>query len=139
MIPVSEGQIKKAIWDFLTIGQNQGKWLRFRLNSGMFIIPATEDKPVRVIKGTEAGTSDFLVIYRVCEDTPEDSFRHNITTAIIFLEVKKSDWEPRKPDSKRKKTDTEIAQEEFQKLVESQGHRYEIVRDVDAVIRLLGG
>ncbi len=129
LIKLSEATIKNSIADYLETLQAMGKLIYFRLNAGTFIMGSDGTK--RVIKGCKAGTSDFLVIRLI-------KFNNSFMShEVIFLEVKKSDWEPRKAASKRKKPDTEIAQEEFQKLVESQGHLYKIVRSVDEVIELL--
>ena len=115
MLPVSEGQIKNAIQDYLETLQNMGKLIYLRLNSGTFIMG--EGKTKRVIRGTKAGTSDFLVLQRwYPQGAP-----NKVETYAIFLEVKTA------------KSKQNQAQIEFQKLVESQGHLYKIVRSFEEV------
>ncbi len=121
LIKLSEASIKGGISDYLETLQSMGKLLYWRLNSGVFIMG--EGKSKRVIRGTKAGTSDFLVIrrcYPLGAPNKDEVF-------VLFLEVKRA-------TSKQNQ-----AQIGFQKLVESQGHRYIVVRSVDEVISLLGG
>ncbi len=127
MIPLSEGQISTGIKDYLETLQAMGKLLYFRMNAGTFLTGGKDGQSCRVVRGCKAGTSDFLVI------APEN-VALNRFFSVIFIEAKKSDWNPNK-----KKTKTELAQEEFRKLVESQGHLYKIVRSVDEAITLLDG
>ncbi len=128
MIPVSEGQIKlseaqikSGIADYLETLQAMGKLWYCRLNSGVFVMG--EGKSKRVIRGTKAGTSDFLVIrrcYPLGAPNKDEVF-------VIFLEVK------------TEKGKQNLAQKSFEEQVTSQGHLYKIVKSVDEVISFLGG
>ena len=121
LIKLSEAQIKSGIANYLETLQAMGKLWYTRLNSGTFVMG--EGKSKRVIRGTKAGTADFLVIrrcYPLGAPNKDEVF-------VTFLEVK------------TEKGRQNQAQIDFQKLVESQGHLYKIVKSVDEVISLLGG
>ncbi len=128
-----EKDISTGIKDYLETLQAMGKLIYLRLNSGMFVME--HDGTKSVIRGCKAGTSDFLVIWQgdcycsevVHGDTIPNPIKFYFKShEVIFLEVKTL------------KGKQNLAQIEFQKLVESQGHRYIIVRDVEAVVSLLG-
>jgi len=113
---MNEGDLKRCIDDLLQIEQNRGNLIYLRLNSGNFLVGAGET--CRRVKGCPAGTSDFEIVkkrrerYRGCE--------------VIFLELK---------SSKGKQSPEQVS---FQKLVEEQGARYEVVRSVEEIIAILG-
>lgn len=113
MTTLREADIKRAIDDYLQYGQNAGKWLFLRLNSGEFIEVRGETR--RRIKGCPAGTSDFLVIREA------DFEGHD----VIFLEVKS-------PTGKQSKE-----QIIFQALAEAQGAEYHLIRSVEELQKIL--
>ncbi len=119
-LPVSEGQIKLAISEFLEIGQAQGKWLYLRLNAGTYVM-GKDTSYQRVIRGCKAGTSDFLVIKNSGWFYYLNGERGNRMVEVLFIEVK----------TERGRQNQ--AQVDFQKLVESQGHSYKIVRSFEEV------
>jgi hypothetical protein len=111
-----EADIKRAVEDYLQYGQNQGKWVFLRLNSGEFI--EVRGKTRRRIKGCPKGTADFLVITKgeICL-LPK--------CCCIFIEVKSSTGR-QSPEQKN-----------FEYLVEVQGAEYYIVRSVEELQKIL--
>ena len=117
---------------YLDIGQNQGKWVYLRLNSGDFI--EVRGKTRRRIKGCPKGTADFEVLrlatfqFSHAIRPGEDAF----TTAwftyckAVFLELK---------STKGKQTKE---QKDFQGMVEKQECQYFIIRSLDELIKVLG-
>ena len=121
-IKISEGQLKRAVEDYLTIKQNQGKLMFRRLNSGGAYLPNGKGGFYK-IQLCEKGTADYEVQYwghQIFEG------RHYILPFTAFLELKS-------PTGKQSKE-----QKEFQKLVESFGCEYLIVRDVETLIEKWG-
>lgn len=119
---MNEAELKRAIEDYLQIGQNQGKWFYLRLNSGDFIMTDEGGSFRRRIKGCPKGTADLLVITNNGRyDAPNKYY-----AIPIFLELK---------GEKGRQTKE---QGEFQDMVEAQGCGYHIIRSVDEVMEILG-
>ena len=114
-----EKDISTGIKDYLETLQAMGKLWYCRLNSGVFVMG--EGKSKRVIRGTKAGSSDFLLLQRWYPHGAPNK----VETIAYFIEVK----------TERGRQNQ--AQVDFQKLVESQGHLYKIVRSVDEAIKLI--
>ena len=55
-----ESELKLSVEQYLQYGQNQGKWMFLRLNSGDFKEVRGETR--RRIKGCPKGTADFIII-----------------------------------------------------------------------------
>ena len=116
---LTEAQLKRQVQDYLEYGTNQGKWLYLRLNAGDFIEIRGETR--RRIKGCPEGTSDLLVIKgRFMEDG-----RRFGRPRVHFIELK----------SARGKQSP--AQGAFQKLVETQGASYFVIRSVEELEEIL--
>lgn len=112
---IAESDLKYGVEEYLQYGQNLGKWLMFRLNSGDFVIQE-EGKARRRIKGTPKGTADFEVIRRI---------PGSMHCRIIFLETKSTDGQQR-PE-----------QVEFEQRAREQGAEYYLVRSLDELFSLL--
>ena len=91
-IQQSEAEVKRAVSDFLTYAQNQGKLLFFRLNAGSFILTDAEGKFRRRVKGAPAGTADFVVLQGVQSEIRFDRLLLSsvIACRVTFLECKSS-------------------------------------------------
>ena len=114
---ISEASIKRAITDYLEIGQAQGRWVYLRLNSGDFIEVRGDTR--RRIKGCMAGTSDLLVI-------KQSECEYGCPT-VIFIELKSA------------KGRQSPEQRAFQKLVEMQRASYNIVHSFEELENILMG
>ncbi len=115
----NEADLKRLITDWLQIQQNQGRLMWLRLNSGTFVADAGTPKH-RVIRGCPKGTADLLIL---CWPNP---YHYTCPHETIFVELK----------VKGKQSE---AQREFQKSVEAQGARYELVRSLEDLERILKG
>lgn len=123
-VKISEAQIKKAVADYLDIGMVQGKWWYSRLNSGTTIlsyITKSGEQKKRAIKMCANGTADFVVV----ELGGEGQFSN--FQIVTFFETK---------TKRGKQTEEQI---EFQRLVESLGCNYFLIRSVDDVIYEMEG
>lgn len=132
MLPITEADLKRGVEDYLNIGQNQGKWVYLRLNSGDFI--EVRGNTRRRIKGCPKGTADFVVMgkrtfqFSYAIRPAEDNF----TTAwlpycqVTFLELK---------STKGRQTQE---QRDFQEMVGKQECQYHIIRSLDELIKVLG-
>ena len=115
--PLREKDLKKAVWDYLEYGMNQGKWYFDRLNSGEFIEVRGGSR--RRVKGCREGTSDFFVLTKTQSQSR--------IPRIIFIEVKSEKGRMRSE------------QWAFAKLVAEQLAEYYVVRSIEeleAVLRL---
>ncbi len=121
---MKEADLKRSVRDYLEYGTNQGKWYADSLFSGEAIEVRGETR--RRIRGCRAGTADFMVLQ--ADDLWDGVHATRIPACrIMYIELK---------GEKRKQRPE---QEAFQKLIESQGASYHIIRDVDDLIKLLGG
>ena len=115
---LSEAQIKKAVSDYLTILQNQGKLWFERLNSGSIL--AKKGDRVYKVQLCREGTADFIVIF----------YWHPLgapnkgSVVVWFFEIK---------DNKGKQTPAQV---DFQRLVETQYCHYAVIRSVDEIMWL---
>jgi hypothetical protein len=105
-----EGDLKKAVIDYLQYKQNQGALYWERLNSGAAF--KWNGKKFYRIQLCREGTSDLEVL------------SNGVT---YFLELKSKKGKP-----------TEV-QRLFRDQVEAQGARYLVIRDVAEVMELFGG
>lgn len=119
MVTIREADVKRAVDDFLQYGQNQGKWVYLRLNSGDFIDVRGGTR--RRIKGCQKGTADFLVLTNNGRFDAWNKFY----CIPIFIEVKS-------PTGRQSKD-----QIVFQALVEAQGAEYHIIRSVEELQKVL--
>ena len=103
----SEADLKRTVTDYLEYQQNAGKLLYFRLNAGDFI--ELRGNTRRRVKGCMAGTSDLEIIK---DGKP------------IFIELKSA------------RGRQSPAQGSFQKLVESQGASYFIIRSIEELLEM---
>ena len=108
MLKVSEGDIKRAVSDYLQYAQNQGLLYFSRLNSGIAYVK--RGNRYYAIQLCEAGTADFFVLK---------------AGRVIFLEIK----------SAKGKLRTE--QKCFRTLVASQLAEYYVIRDVSELAEIL--
>lgn len=115
-----EKDVKRAVDDFLQYGQNQGRWVYLRLNSGDFIVG--EGKARRRIRGCQKGTADYLALTNNGRYAAPNKFY----CIPIFIEVKS-------PTGRQS-----IDQIVFQALVEVQGAEYHLVRSVEELDKILG-
>ena len=119
--PLSEGDLKRSVEDYLQYKMNAGELYFDRLNSGEFIEVRGESR--RRIKGCRKGTADFFVLKQQYFDIYDNlRWPHNLRwprCRTIFLETK---------GDKGKQTDEQKA---FQKLVEMQGAEYHIIRSIE--------
>ena len=107
MLKLSEGDIKRAVSDYLEYKQNAGELYFDRLNSGSFIEVRGQTR--RRVKGCRAGTADFFVLK---------------SGRVIFLEIK----------SAKGKLRTE--QKCFKTLVEGFGAEYYIIRSIEELAEI---
>lgn len=121
MLELKEGDIKKQVADYLEYKQNAGELYYDRLQSGEII--EVRGKTRRRVKLCRAGTADFYILKK--ETIPTTAGIGIEFARIIFLEIK----------SKKGKQRPE--QGAFQKLVESQGAEYFIVRSVEELEGIL--
>ena len=115
-LPITEADLKRGVEDYLSIGQNQGKWIYLRLNSGDFIEVRGQTR--RRIRGCPKGTADFVVM-KSCFENKNPWMPQTI---VIFLELK---------STKGKQTQE---QRDFQKMAEAQGCEYYVIRSIDELI-----
>ncbi len=130
-LPITEAQIKLAVADYLTYKMNLGELYFDRLNSGEVIVVAGKSR--RRIKLCREGTADFIVLmkktFQFCHTIRPA--REGETTAwfpyckVIFLEVKSEKGKQR------------VEQSVFQKIVESFGARYIIIRSIEELAECL--
>ena len=119
-----EKDLKLAVSEYLEYGTNQGKWYADRLNSGEAIVIAGQSR--RRITLCREGTADFIVIRR--NRSPYNDWGGTVACCfanIIFIELK-GDKGKQSPE-----------QGAFQKLVESQGAEYAIIRSIDELEAIL--
>lgn len=117
---MKEADLKLVVSEYLQYGHNQGRWYADRLNSGEVIVVAGQSR--RRVKLCREGTADFMVIQKatiVGLDRIEDCIR------VIFLELKGNKGKQR-PE-----------QGAFQKVVESQGASYFIIRSIEDLENIL--
>ena len=113
---MKEADLKLAVSEYLQYGTNQGKWYADRLNSGEVIVNYGASGRHRV-KLCREGTADFFVL---------TMFQCGLwIPRIIFLELKGEKGKQR-PE-----------QGAFQKLVESQGASYFIIRSIEGLEEVL--
>ena len=105
----SEREIQKAILDYLRLRSI----LAVRFNTGATAIPARAGKKARFIRYGLRGAADII-----CWPRPNEG-------DTWWLEVKRPG---------EKQSPAQIA---FQKLVESHGHRYAVVTDLQDVMELV--
>lgn len=115
-----EADIKRAITDYLQYGENQGRWVFFRLNAGRFFISDGVSK--RMVMGAKKGTADFLVIQAGRLNAHAYDFP---IASPVFIEVKS-------PTGRQSKD-----QIIFQSLIEAQGAEYHLIRSVEELQRVL--
>ncbi len=115
VMTIAESELKYGVDEYLQYGQNMGKWLFFRLNSGDFIIQE-EGKARRRIKGVPIGTADFEVFRRI---------PGHLACRVIFLETKSTDGQ-QQPE-----------QIEFEQKAKQQGAEYYIVRSLGELFEIL--
>ncbi len=116
---MKEANLKKAVDDYLTILERQGKLLSFRLNSGDFVLSNPDGSYRRRIRGCRKGTSDFLVM------VPHRNPRDQGLYYALFLELK----------GEHGKQSAE--QIEFEEHVKSLGGSYFLIRSLGQLIELI--
>ncbi len=119
---LNEGPVKRMVSDYLKVAQNQGRLVYHRLNVGTFVVDKGEASE-RAIQGCETGTADFLVLRYVESASRED----NGGCEALYIETKRQ-------GKKGKQSDAQIA---FQARAEEQGARYELVRSLEDLERIL--
>ena len=117
---MKEADLKRAVWDYLQYGMNQGKWYFDRLNSGA--IYEKRGQKTYGVQLCREGTADFMVIRarRYFNNAPQV-----IAPEIIFLELK-GDKGKQRPE-----------QGAFQKLIEAEGAEYYIVKSIEELETIL--
>ena len=125
---LSEGDVKKAVADWLQYQENLGNLISFRLNAGSFILTGPDGSFRRRVQGAKAGTADYLVIQ---SGTVQAQYLgqlrgepHRICFAT-FIEIK----------STKGKTTKE--QDEFAEKVKKFNCRYYIVKSVTELQEIL--
>jgi hypothetical protein len=119
---VLEADLKRAVSDYLQIGENQGKWVHLRLNSGDFIEVRGDTR--RRIKGCPKGTADYIVLQATWVNAYPTHINVNYCRAI-FLELK----------SKKGKQSKE--QKEFEIKVGKERCEYFVVRSIEELEEIL--
>ena len=113
---MKESDLKRSVYEYLLILENQGKLWFERLNSGE-AYKRYKDKSHRIVL-CRKGTSDFIVVLY--------DFWGNDVVEVCFLECK----------SDKGKQSGE--QKYFEDKVTEQGAEYYIIRSVDEVKEILG-
>ncbi len=117
---MKEADLKRCVADYLQFGTNQGRWYADRLNSGEVIVIAGQSR--RRVKLCKEGTADFYVliqpslVFRRLKPIGHSDDRY---CRLIFLELK---------SEKGKQRPEQVA---FQKLIESQGAEYHLIRSIE--------
>lgn len=120
---ITEAQLKHSVSEYLEYGQNQGKWMSLRLNSGDYI--ETRGTTRRRVKGCAKGTSDLMVIMK----TKIPAYPTHVwveAARIIFIELKSNTGK------------VSEAQGEFGKLAEFHGSEYYVVRSLEELQEIVG-
>ena len=126
-VALSEAEVKKAVSDFLTYAQNQGKLLFLPLNAGSFILTDAGGNIRRRVKGAPTGTADFVVFQGVRSEIRFDRqvLSSVIACRVIFLECK---------SSKGKQT---LEQRLFEVEVGKHHCQYFLIRNADQIMDIL--
>ena len=113
----TEADLKRTVKDYLTYGENQGKWWFEQLNSGSAFV-GTPQHP-RKIKLCREGTADFIVLKGDIDTMLRPRCR------VVFLELKseKGRWSPE--------------QRAFKIIVENQGASYFIIKSIEQLMEIL--